>query len=177
MQDANLFNRYAIALLELSIEKGEVKEYRKEVKLIKDLLHENKEFSLVLDDIYKNNDEKFALVDKIFATFIEDIRNFIKTIIKNKRCFYLYEIFKEALFRFDDYLNIEEGTLYIAKEMDEKEIQKIISAIEEKEKVNLELEIVIDPSIIGGFIVSIKNNVYDSSVITKLENLKSSLTK
>ena len=49
---------------------------------------------------------------------------------------------------------------------------KIVKTIEENEKAKIELETVYDPSLLGGFIVSIKDNVYDASLISKLEKMK-----
>ena len=175
MNNPELFNRYAIALLELAIEKNETEEFREEVKLIRNIFKEYGEFADLLASVNTELSKKFEIVDKIFKDFKEEIRTFIKIIIRNKRSVYLYQIFKETLFRFDDYLKIEEGKLYLASDMNEADIAKIKKSVEEKEGIHLELTKIIDPSIIGGFIVVIKNNVYDSSVKTKLENLKSSL--
>ena len=65
--------------------------------------------------------------------------------------------------------------MILSKEMSEEEKEKIIKSIEKNEGVRLELEEVIDPSILGGFIVTLKDNVYDASLKTKLQNLKESL--
>ena len=54
-------------------------------------------------------------------------------------------------------------------------MNKIIKAIEKNENARVELETIIDPSLLGGFIVSIKDNVYDASLINKLEKMKASL--
>jgi F0F1-type ATP synthase delta subunit len=111
MNNPELFNRYAIALLELAIEKNETEEFREEVKLIRNIFKEYGEFADLLANVNTELSKKFEIVDKIFKDFKEEIRTFIKIIIRNKRSVYLYQIFKETLFRFDDYLKIEEGKL------------------------------------------------------------------
>lgn len=175
MKDSNLLNRYAIALLDLSIEKDNVSLMRKEIKVITQILKENMEFEAILADANKDLDEKFNIIDTIFKSVNEDIISFIKIIVRNNRSMLLYEIFKETLYRFDDYLHIEEGQLILAKEMSEEEINEIIKSIEKVEGVSIEVERTIDPELIGGFIVELRNNVYDSSLKTKLENLKNDL--
>ena len=175
MGDEVLFNRYAIAILELAIEQEKVEEFRKEVKILKNIFQNSPEFCEILSDVNIDLSKKFSIVDKVLSSANEDILSFIKVIIKNNRAHYLYKIFKESLYRFDDYLEIQEGKLILSKEMSTEDKEKIIKSIEKNEGVKLELEEVIDPSILGGFLVTLKDNVYDASLKTKLENLKETL--
>ena len=175
MGDEVLFNRYAIALLEIAIEQNKTEEFRKEVKILKNIFQNSPEFCEILCDVNIDLAKKYSMIDKILASVNSDILSFVKVIIKNNRAHYLYKIFKESLYRFDDYLEIQEGKLILSKEMSEEEKEKIIKSIEKNEGVRLELEEVIDPSILGGFIVTLKDNVYDASLKTKLKNLKESL--
>ena len=174
MGDEVLFNRYAIALLEIAIEQNKTEEFRKEVKILKNIFQNSPEFCEILCDVNIDLAKKYSMIDKILASVNSDILSFVKVIIKNNRAHYLYKIFKETLYRFDDYLEIQEGKLILSKEMSEEEKEKIIKSIEKNEGVRLELEEVIDPSILGGFIVTLKDNVYDASLKTKLQNLKES---
>ena len=175
MGDEVLFNRYAIALLEIAIEQNKTEEFRKEVKILKNIFQNSPEFCEILSDVNIDLAKKYSMIDKILASVNSDILSFVKVIIKNNRAHYLYKIFKETLYRFDDYLEIQEGKLILSKEMSKEEKEKIIKSIEINEGVRLELEEVIDPSILGGFIVTLKDNVYDASLKTKLQNLKESL--
>ena len=175
MGDEVLFNRYAIALLEIAIEQNKTEEFRKEVKILKNIFQNSPEFCEILCDVNINLAKKYSMIDKILASVNSDILSFVKVIIKNNRAHYLYKIFKETLYRFDDYLEIQEGKLILSEEMSEEEKEKIIKYIEKNEGGRLELEEVIDPSILGGFIVTLKDNVYDASLKTKLQNLKESL--
>ena len=175
MGDEVLFNRYAIALLEIAIEQNKTEEFRKEVKILKNIFQNSPEFCEILCDVNIDLAKKYSMIDKILASVNSDILSFVKVIIKNNRAHYLYKIFKETLYRFDDYLEIQEGKLILSKERSEEEKEKIIKSIEKNEGVRLELEEVIDPSILGGFIVTLKDNVYDASLKTKLQNLKESL--
>ena len=68
MKEELVYNRYAIALLQLSIEKGQPKEYRKEVKCIKEILKENKDFMMVINDVNLSLEEKYSIVDSVFKS-------------------------------------------------------------------------------------------------------------
>lgn len=175
MKEELIFNRYAIALLSLAIDENKVDEYRSQVKMIKELLKENKDFVYVISDVNLTIEQKNHLIDKVFAGFFENIINFMKIIIQNNREFYLYEIFKETLFRFNDYLNIQEGEVYYEKHLNEDDLNKAIAMIEKKINKKLELKRIKDNSLLGGFIISVKDYIYDASLKTKIEKMKESL--
>lgn len=172
MNEVALFNNYAIAILEVAIEEGKVEEYRKEIKVLKEVFKTNFDYVHFLGDYNIPLSEKYKTIDDSFKNVLPSLVSFIKIIVKNKRALYLGKIFKEANYRFNDYLHIEEGKIYLAKEIDQETMGKIVKAIEENEKAKIELETVYDPSLLGGFIVSIKDNVYDASLINKLEKMK-----
>ena len=172
MSEVALFNNYAIAILEVAIEEGKVEEYRKEIKVLKEVFKTNFDYVHFLGDYNIPLSEKYKTIDDSFKNVLPSLVSFIKIIVKNKRAIYLGKIFKEANYRFNDYLHIEEGKIYLAKEIDQETMGKIVKAIEENEKAKIELETVYDPSLLGGFIVSIKDNVYDASLINKLEKMK-----
>ena len=175
MGEEALFNRYAVALVELSVERHKEVEYRKTVKVLKNILKENKEFFAILSDPNYSLKDKYKLIDKVFVNVPKDITSFIKIIINNGRAFYLYDIFKETLFRFDDFLGIEEGEIYLAEDISDEDIDKIRIAIEKDIGKKVELDKVIDPSLIGGFKVKLKDGVYDSSISTKITKLRNTL--
>jgi len=177
MGEEGLFNRYAIALLTLAIEKNDVANFRDEVKQIVTILKNNREFALILNDSNYKLDEKIKIVEKVFASINDDILSYIKIIIRNGRAFYLYEIFRETLYRFDDYLNIEEGKFYCVSSMKDEDIKKAIEAVEKKLNKRVECEIIRDETLIGGFKLVVKDNVFDASLKKRLERLRESVKK
>lgn len=172
-----LFNRYAIAFLDLSIQEKSVNNDREELKILKNVLKENKEYQRILYGKNISLNEKYDLIDRSFKDLSSHTRSFLKVIVKNNISFYMYEIIKESLYRFDDYLNIESGTLYFAKKPSDEDIKKIIETIEKDLNKRIDLNIVIKPDLIGGFKVVLKNNIYDASIKTKLDSLKNYLVK
>lgn len=172
-----LFNRYAFGLLQVAIEEDKVSDYREEIVILRTVLKENKEFIKLLGSTQLEDDEPYKLIEKNFSKFSPDIVSFMKVILKHGRSHYLYEIIKETQFRFDDYLNVERGTIYSRVPLSEKNIEKIKLAIEKHTKKRIELKNVIDEDIIGGIKVVLKNDLYDASIKTNIENLKAHLLK
>ncbi len=177
MGEENLFNRYAIALLSLSIEKNEVESFRNEIKQIVVILRNNREFAEILNDSNYNLEEKNKIIERVFASINQDILSYMKIIIRNGIAFYLYEIFKETLYRFDDYLNIEEGKFYCVSSLKDEDIKKAIAAVEKKLNKRVECEIIRDETLIGGFKLVVKDNVFDASLKKRLERLRESVKK
>ena len=174
----DLYNRYALALLDIAKEENKVKEYRQEVASFKTVLKENPEIIKILTSYNVTSEEKNDFIDgKLLKLYSESIINFIKVILKNNRGYYLYSIFKETLMRFDDYLSIEQGVIYSTIVLDEKDILKVTQAIERNTNKKVVLRNVIDPSIIGGIKVVLKNDIYDASVLSRVEALRDSLLK
>lgn len=172
-----IFNRYAIAFLDLSIQEKSVNNDRGELKILKNVLKENEEYQRILYGKNLSLNEKYDLIDRSFKDLSSHTRSFLKVIVKNNISFYMYEIIKESLYRFDDYLNIESGILYVAKKPSDEDIKKIIETIEKDLNKRIDLNIVIKPDLIGGFKVVLKNNIYDASIKTKLDSLKNYLVK
>ena len=170
--DNSLYNRYALALLNIAIEEKKENEYREDIKGLVKILKNNREFIYILSNKIATNEESFRLIDEVFSSCNQNIKNFIKIIYKNGRAFYLYPIFKETLYRFDDYLNIERGTIYSPNKLNENTINKISLFIGNKINKKIELENQVDPTLIGGFKIILKNDIYDTSIINQIENIK-----
>lgn len=175
--DNSIFNRYAIALLELSIEESSTLRYYDEILMLKKIFKENNELSKILSSKIILKSEIYSIVDKLFSEFDRNIINFIKVIIDNNRGYYLYPILKETLYRFDDYLSVEEGTIYSTIPLSKEKINEIEKVLSKKIKKKVVLENKIDNSLIGGIRIDLKNNVYDASIKNKLESMNNLLKK
>lgn len=173
-----LYNRYALALLDLAKEENKVVEYRQEVDSLLTVIKDNPEIMKFFGSYYTSEEAKNALIDeKLSKYYSKNVINFIKVILKNNRSMYLYKIFKETLFRFDDYLNIEEGKIYSTLPLSKKDMDRIIEVIERNTDKKIVLTNVIDPKLIGGIKVVLKNDIYDASLVSQVDELKSRLLR
>ena len=68
--------------------------------------------------------------------------------------------------------NILRGKLITAVEIDKPTTQSLIASIEGKVKGNLELEKIIDPKILGGFILEVDFYRWDASLMGQLNRIK-----
>ncbi|MFA6755009.1 MAG: ATP synthase F1 subunit delta [Bacilli bacterium] len=173
----SLFNRYALAFLALAIEKDKVSEYREEIKSLYEITKENPELVKFLSTTNIDSDEKKKFIDKNFVSYSSDTIDYLKVILDNNRCFYLKKILNETLFRFDDQLDIERGTIYSTVNLTIEDVNKIKDVLEKNIHKKLELKTKIDESLIGGVRVVLKDDIYDFTIKDRLVSLKETLLK
>ena len=62
--------------------------------------------------------------------------------------------------------------IYSPDTLNKETIEKISLIIGEKINKKIELENKIDPTLIGGFKIILKNDIYDTSISSQIENIK-----
>jgi len=102
-------------------------------------------------------------------------KNFLRLLAENDRLTALAEIsarFDQLKIQAENKVNV---TLVSATEVDESVSAKIASALEKKLGRSVELELEVDPSLLGGAIVRAEDRVIDGSVRSRLQQLADTL--
>lgn len=105
---------------------------------------------------------------------IPELENFFKVLIVRQRTIYLQDIYKEFINIYNFKHNIEVVFVESATQLTKAEESKIESFIKSNslKTKTVELDIVINESLISGFKFMFDAKLYDSSMSTKLDNLK-----
>ena len=172
-----LTSRYSVALFSLKRDENQLIDSQLEIKELIKVLKENPDFLTLLDSSYKEFNEKEEIVDKVFKSLDEEVRNFIKIVVRNHRAMYLLEIFEEFNSLVNEYRGVKEGLVYSTEALSEDALNKLNSKISEVEEMPTELINIIDPSLIGGVKVVINDHIYDGSIKHHIDNMKVSLLK
>jgi F-type H+-transporting ATPase subunit delta len=165
--------RYAVALLEISIAENSVKEYLNEVECLKQALEESKELIALYLNPQITLEEKLEVTEKCFADrFSEDLTGLIEVVVKNGRSAALPGILDSFIDSAKDYLKI--GIVYVTSAQELSTDQK--SSLEKKllattEYTTLEMHYKIDKELIGGMVIRIKDRILDNSIKTKLDTM------
>lgn len=175
MSDLGL--RYGEALFLIAKDNQAIDLYYEQNKLLIELLEDNPDYLALLNSAFINKDEKHALINKCFKPFDINMRNFIKVIIDNKRARYLLDICYDFNSVCNEYYHIKEGLIYTAMKLDKNIIKKIESSLSKNENSKIELKQIIDPSLIGGIKIVINNHIYDASILSKIDSMKSELLR
>ena len=172
MLTSKVAKRYAQGLLDFTQESGntesvfnEMKDIVKIMSLSKDL---NQFFSTPIIDARK----KEAIALEIFKDFSPVAKNIIRLIIKQGRESQLKAIAQEFINKVEDIKGTQRISLTSASKLSEQNIQKIIADSKMVNVTNYDLETIIKPEIIGGYILRVGDQQIDASVRTQLNNIK-----
>ncbi len=154
---------YARVLYDMNIDSESLNKTRS-------LLTESPELADALENPLVQKQEKRHVIEKLFP---KPLWNFVKVMSDNDDVVYAGDIFDayDKLIREKE--NKIEAVFTYVTEPDEAQIEKLKSKIErDYGKKNVELRLEQDTSLVGGFILTVGEEVYDSSIRTSMAKMK-----
>mgnify|MGYP001827239328 CR=1 FL=1 len=166
--------RYAKATLNLSKEKGFAKEVNDDMILIEKTIEENNDLEILLKSPIVKSDVKRSVLIKLFESKVNGITmGLLNLLIENKRLNLLALVAKEYIIIYDFMQGVEVAQVTSAVTLT-KELEKdILKRVKISIGKDITLNNIIDPSIIGGFVLRVGDKQYDSSVAHRLDDLLS----
>jgi F-type H+-transporting ATPase subunit delta len=175
MNDSLISVRYSRALFQSALEKKIIDKVNQDMIFISEVCKtpEAKEF-LTSPIIIPS--KKTAILHKMLEGNIEPISlSLIDLTVKNGRERYLPSIARVFIHETMKYKGITESVLTTAVKVNTKVKKQITDLISEVFSTKVELEEIIDPEIIGGFILRIDDNYIDASIKNRLRKIKKEL--
>lgn len=174
MSVGRIASRYAKSLIDLATEKGIAAEVMNDMETLNSAI-ESRDFELLLQSPIVSGEKKKDILEAIFKGKVNDLSlMFFKGAVDKGRERYLDAIADEFILQYRSQQGISSVTLTTAKELSAEAIEGIkakLNASVNTDK-NIELETIIDESLLGGFIVQFGDRRYDASVSNKIFNLK-----
>lgn len=178
-RDSIVVGRYATALLDLAEEKGAIDAVSGDLAKVEVLASESPDFSRFLASplIPKPQQTKFmsALAER--GEFSALTRNFINVLIANGRL----AVLPAAAEQFSALRAVRGGEIAVkvetARAMSDEQKEGVQAKMSAALGRTVRLETAVDPSIIGGMVITVGSTMIDDSVRRKLESLGSVLTK
>ncbi|EGG90103.1 ATP synthase F1 [Lachnospiraceae oral taxon 107 str. F0167] len=169
---------YGDAYVSVVSEKNNLIDALEEIKLLKNILLENDEIIELLDSPKLDDEEKTAFIKGIFENHISvDSLGFLLTVIEKKRQAELLPIVDYVIDCIKELLLIGKATITTALELDDAKKERIVDELlKTSHYKSLEVEYVVDNSIIGGIVIRIGDRVVDSSVKTRIEKMRKMLS-
>lgn len=168
---------YGEALFELAVEENKTDAFLEEVAGIKKILEQNPEFDKLMTHPGIPKQEKTALVEKVFqANIMAELKGFLNMVIMKERYKELPDIFQYFIDRVmeEKKIGIAEVTTAVPMDVVQRE-QVRRRLLETTGYLTMEMRYLVDPGIIGGMIIRIKDRVVDSSIRTRLRDLTKQL--
>ena len=166
--------RYAKATLNLAKEKGFAKEVNDDMILIQSTIEENHDLEVMLKSPIIKSKAKKSVLTEIFGKKVNGITlGLLNLLIENKRPALLILVAKEYIVIYDFLKGIEVAEVTSAVPLTKDLEKAILARVEEALGKQITLNNVVDPSIIGGFVLRVGDKQYDSSVSYRLKDLLS----
>ena len=168
-----LAKRYAQALYSLADEAGQLTVVHSDVVIILGAIHDSEDFRHFLRNPVISSQVRQKIITEIFKEKLQAMtKNFLMFLSEKRRLPFLKEILDsfEGLFRSSQ--NILKAQLISPFPLEHKELERIKNRLSDKFQKDVEPELKIDPSLIGGFKLQIEDKVYDFSIKTQLENFR-----
>jgi F-type H+-transporting ATPase subunit delta len=169
MENRELAARYAKALLRADVS-GSVDQ---EARALLDCFHHSHHLLVLFQDIMVPNQSKLTAIKRAFHEHLsETFLNFLTLVSNKRRMDHLPIILKEFLELRDQTRGTVKGVLRMATPLSADEIQSLEVTISRKFDRPCTLEPILDERLLGGFTVRVEDTLYDSSVRTQLDTLR-----
>lgn len=164
--------RYAKAILDIAQTSGKADAVNNDMKSIVAAVADSLELKdFLLSPIIKMEVKKSAL-SEIFSNVQAETNSLFHLLYENKRFEILASIATEYNRLFDESNGIEVAKVTTAFPITAELETKVLAKIAEFSNKKITIENIVNPSIIGGFILRVGDQQYNASVSSKLSELK-----
>jgi len=144
--------------------------------LIASTIKENEDLQLLLNSPVLKSDIKKLALNEIFTSKVSKLSlDLINLLIENKRIEILEDVAKKYRILFDELKGIEVAKVTTAVPLTAALNKQVLAKVKEITGKKATIENIINPDIIGGFILRIGDVQYDASIANKLQVLKRQL--
>ncbi|AFU68796.1 ATP synthase delta chain AtpH [Psychroflexus torquis ATCC 700755] len=167
--------RYAKAIIELAQEENLEDKVLDDFKLIHSTIDENKDLKLMLSSPLIEVTKKQSVLLEVFKSVQPLVQKLIKTLAINNRIAILEEISEEYISLYNTQRHIQYASVITAAKMTKEIEEKVQNKIKEITGYTANLTNQVDESILGGFVLRLKDLQFDASVSTSLNRFKRQL--
>jgi len=166
--------RYATALFELAREENKLEETERALVGLSASLDESDDLRrLVRSPIFSATEQSAALAGIAKEARLPGLAaNFLQLLVKNRRLFALRDIIAGFRKLSADHRNELTADVTSAVALSESQADELKATLKAKTGKSITLIEKVDPAILGGLVVKIGSRMVDSSIRTKLNNLK-----
>lgn len=173
MKNPKLSSRYAKALFDFAGEKNQIEEVFGDLHLFANTLKENRELQVMLRNPVVQPHQKHQVFESIFNGTLHDTTyQFLDVLLRKKREPALDTICEEFFKLYNTAHNIMPATITTAQPLSEPLKNKITALLAEQTHSTIDLKEIVDPEIIGGFVIKMGDYYLDSSILSKINKLR-----
>ena len=123
------------------------------------------------------SDQTFDLIASVLKTPLsEPTQNLLRAMIDNGRLAALPDVAAQFQTLVNQRSGVSDATVYSAYPIDASQLDEVVASLEKRFGRKLNASVVVDPELIGGVRVVVGDEVLDTSVKARLEQMKVALT-
>ena len=173
---SKIASTYAQALFDAALESNVLEDIKNDFNVIRSVMKEQPQFMGILTLPKLDKNDKKELIKTIFSKDASQILvNFLMVLIDKDRIDLLNEIVVAFNQMVNEHFGIVEGTVYSAVPLSDAQLNQLTYVFTKKLNQKVKLNVVIDPSLLGGYKVNLGDVVYDNTIKLQLKNLKQNL--
>ena len=173
MQNTRVASRYAKSLLDLAIERGQLEQVYNDMLYLQQLNKGSREFLNLLRSPVVKADAKIKAINAVTNGKISDLTKTFTTLLINKaREADLPEVITSFIQQYKQKKKINIVKLTTAVPVSDTVKQQLIDQVKKTSGLqNIELEAIVDPDIIGGFVLQTGDKLIDASIAYDLKQV------
>lgn len=174
MNDGLIPKRYAKALYKLAVENGDSHEIYEQLKpMLRGLKGLDDIKRVLLNPHVKEEDKGRVMMQLVGAKPGSSLEKFLLLVIRNNRAEFLRRIAYAYVNLYREEHDIAKVDILSATELPKEQAEAIVNIVRERMPgTTLEVEYLVAPELIGGFIVRVGDVLLDASVKNELKNLR-----
>ncbi len=171
---AGVSGRYASALFELARDERQLDAVAEALNQFDGLLKESADLRrLVRSPVFSAEEQEAAISAILEKAGITGLAaNFIRLSAANRRLFALPGMIAAFRSLVQDSKGIVRAEVRVAERPSETLIEEIKASLKDIAKADVDIDLVIDPSLIGGLVVKMGSRMVDASLKTKLNGIR-----
>jgi len=174
---AGVAGRYATALFELALEDKVLDKVRVDLDRFDQMIAGSDDLKrLVRSPVFTADVQVSALKPILEKAGIDGVAaNFIKLVASNRRLFALPQIIRAFRALVAKHKGEVSANVTVAEQLSDVHLKSLKDALNAVTGKDVDLQVQVDPSIIGGLVVKLGSRMVDTSLRTKLNSIKTAM--
>lgn len=174
MLQPRLAARYAKSLIDLAVESNQLEAVYADLVFLQSAIKQSRELVSLLRSPIITSDKKNKILEAVTNGRVGNLTAaFNKLLVQKGRENVLPEIVEAAIDQYNKLKGIYKVKLTTAQPISSDLEQSIVKKVESEAGLkNIQLETVVDDSLIGGFVLEFNNNLVDASILRDLKDIQ-----
>lgn len=166
--------RYAKALVDLAEESKLTKKVEADLDALSKMLSDSADLRTMIASPVISRDTQQAVMAEISkkAGLTKLTENFLKTLAANRRLYALAKMIDAVRLDLSRRRGEMKAVVKVAQDLTPAQRKELEAALSKSAGVDVSIEVKVEPSILGGMIVTMGSQMIDDSVLRKLEKLR-----